>query len=130
MPFAGVARAFMEAAESSKATIFWKDLWKETASVELKALLRDAQVGKPDAQIKLGHAYRDGDGVDRNTEEAIEWYTSASEEPEALYALGLLHCNGNGVVQISANPRHSSKSLQALALPMPVTRWLCSLGMG
>ena len=89
----------VEAAESSKATIFWKDLWKETASVELKALLRDAQVGKPDAQIKLGHAYRDGDGVDRNTEKAIELYTLASEEPEALYALGLLYCNGNGVVQ-------------------------------
>jgi TPR repeat protein len=89
----------MEAAESSKAAIFWADLWKEAASAEVKALLRDAQVGKPDAQIKLGHAYRDGDGVDRNIEKAIELYTLASKEPEALYALGLLYCNGNGVVQ-------------------------------
>lgn len=89
----------MEAAESSKPASFWKDLWKEATSAEVKELLRDAQVGKPDAQIKLGHAYRDGDGVEPNVEKAIELYTLASKEPEGLYALGLLHCNGNGGVQ-------------------------------
>ena len=89
----------MEAAESSKSGSFWKDLWKEATSAELKELLRDAQVGKSDAQIKLGHAYRDGDGVKPNIEKAIELYTLASKEPEGLYALGLLYCNGNGGVQ-------------------------------
>ena len=89
--------AFIEAAESDKGP----NLGEDDVSAEVEALLRDALLGKPDAQTKLGHAYRDGDGVQRNIEEAIKWYTSASvqQEPEALHALGLLHCNGNGVLQ-------------------------------
>ncbi|HBF02781.1 MAG TPA: hypothetical protein DDW77_06425 [Verrucomicrobiales bacterium] len=89
--------AFIEAAESDKGP----NLGEDDVSAEVEALLRDARHGKPDAQTKVGHAYRDGDGVQQNIEEAIKWYTSASvqQEPEALHALGLLHCNGNGVLQ-------------------------------
>lgn len=103
--------AFIEAAESdkgppglvvSRATEEQHaSLGEDDVSAEVEALLRVARQGKPDAQTKVGHAYRDGDGVQRNIEEAIKWYTSASvqQEPEALHALGLLHCNGNGVLQ-------------------------------
>ena len=119
--------AFIEAAESDKGP----NLGEDDVSAEVEALLRDALLGKPDAQTKVGHAYRDGDGVQRNIEEAIKWYTSASvqQEPEALHALGLLHCNGNGVLQDFPKPKHFLNGLPTLALPMPVRPWLYSLGM-
>ena len=48
---------------------------------------------------------------------------------EALHALGLLHCNGNGVLQDFPKSKTFLKGLPTLALPMPVRPWLCSLGM-
>ena len=62
-----------------------------------------AEDGMPEAQVNLGHMYNEGLGVDIDYEEALYWYTLASEsdQPEAIFNLGLLYLDGNGVMQNS-----------------------------
>ena len=57
----------------------------------------------PEAQVNLGHMYNEGLGVDVDFEQALYWYTLASEsdQPEAIFNLGLLYLDGNGVTQHS-----------------------------
>ena len=60
-----------------------------------------AEDGMPEAQVNLGHMYNEGLGVNVDFEEALYWYTLASEsdQPEAVFNLGLLYLDGNGVTQ-------------------------------
>ena len=57
----------------------------------------------PEAQVNLGHMYNEGLGVNVDYEQALYWYTLASEsdQPEAIFNLGLLYLDGNGVTQHS-----------------------------
>lgn len=64
----------------------------------LHYLSRAAELGDADAQTRLGERYLDGDGVEKDAEEALEWLEKAiTQEPEhiaANYALGRYydHC--------------------------------------
>ena len=69
------------------------------AKTAYESALTKALAGDPQAQFLLGEAFRQGVGVPRNPKKAAEWYEKAAARShiEALYALGTLYENGEGV---------------------------------
>ena len=67
----------------------------------IRSWLPLAEDGMPEAQVNLGHMYNEGLGVDVDYDEALYWYTLASEsnQPEAVFNIGLLYLDGNAVEQ-------------------------------
>lgn len=59
-----------------------------------------ASSGDIKAQVKLGCMYRDGDGVDKDGNKAVEWLTKAAEQgsSDAQCILGRMYSDGDGVV--------------------------------
>lgn len=55
-----------------------------------------AEAGDAEAQLLLGCCYRQGEGVERNMEEAIYWVTKAAEQGYAEAQLYLADCYFNG----------------------------------
>ena len=70
----------------------------------------------PEAQVNLGHMYNEGLGVDVDYEEALHWYTLASEsdQPEAVFNIGLLYLDGNAVEQNAATALDYFERAEAL----------------
>lgn len=66
------------------------------SSLHKRAKARDA-----DAQVQLGRMYEEGDGILRDSKEAVRWFAQAAKlgnrEGQYLYALALM--DGRGVVQ-------------------------------
>ena len=64
----------------------------------LKAL---AEKGDANAQNELGVRYYSGQGVKKNYNEALKWFTKAAaqEHPKAQYNLGVLCEKGEGVIE-------------------------------
>ncbi len=60
-----------------------------------------AEQGDARAQFSLGEAYRHGEGVEEDDEQAAHWYRQAAEQghAEAQYMLGLAYRFGQGVEQ-------------------------------
>ena len=75
-----------------------------------------AEDGMPEAQVNLGHMYNEGLGVDVDYEEALYWYTLASEsdQPEAVFNIGLLYLDGNAVEQNAATALDYFERAEAL----------------
>ena len=67
--------------------------------VELKY---NAQAGNADAQYKLALAYENGDGMEKDPSEAVQWFRKAAEQghAESQYRTGLF-CADNGVQDLS-----------------------------
>lgn len=63
------------------------DLWREPA-----------QRGDPESMLFLAFAYRTGQGVPKNTQNAFNWYEKAAQAgvPEAQFELALMHELGLG----------------------------------
>lgn len=57
-----------------------------------------AEAGEAQAQLALGHAYDDGNGVQQNDQLAAKWYRKAGEQgsPEAQDILGTMYRMGRG----------------------------------
>jgi TPR repeat protein len=68
-------------------------------SAQFSELRKRAEAGDPKAQNDLGVAYRVGDGVLRNKQEAVRWYRKAALQayPDGLFNLGISYYNGDGV---------------------------------
>jgi uncharacterized protein len=68
---------------------------------ELKLL---ANQGDLEAQNKLGAAYFNGKGIEKNIAEALRWFTQSAEKgyAKAQYNLGVMYYVGNGVPQSQA----------------------------
>ncbi len=64
-------------------------------------LVKKAESGDTDAQNKLGFCYSAGEGVPKDEEEAVRWYTRAAQQgyAKAQYNLGLCYFSGNGVAR-------------------------------
>jgi len=62
-------------------------------------LRRAADQGYANSFLWLGHAYRQGKGVERNIAEAVRWYEAAANDDlhDAYLALGDIHLEGDGV---------------------------------
>ncbi|MEZ4333626.1 MAG: ankyrin repeat domain-containing protein [Myxococcota bacterium] len=60
---------------------------------------RAAGMGDPEAEYRLGNAYRSGVGVDKDDAKAAEWYRRAADKrhADAQFALGSLYQYGRGV---------------------------------
>jgi TPR repeat protein len=69
--------------------------------LEISDLIQRAEEDDIDSQVELGARYASGDGVSKNQELAIQWYTkaAASESSEAQYNLALMYLFGEGVEQ-------------------------------
>jgi len=67
----------------------------------MENLEQAAQQGDVYSQYKLGQIYYDGEGIDRNDEEAAQWFLKAAqqEHAEAQYILGTMYEKGTGVEQ-------------------------------
>lgn len=60
---------------------YWKERAEvsESAETQLNALLQQARNGKASAMKKLGDLYMTGDGVEKDKNEAVEWYRKSAE---------------------------------------------------
>lgn len=60
-----------------------------------------AAAGDPDAQLRLGLRYAEGDGVIQNDKQAAKWFEQAAQQgkTDAQYHYGLALLRGRGVVQ-------------------------------
>src|SRR5438874_12072440 len=65
----------------------------------LRLLRPLADAGNPEAQVFIGMSYEFGDGVTKNTAEAVKWYRQAADKGnmDAAYNLGTIYEEGNGV---------------------------------
>jgi hypothetical protein len=63
-----------------------------------------AEGGNPEAQARLGFFYEFGEGVTKNLESALSWYSKAADQGNraASFNLAGCHLNGVGVKQDSA----------------------------
>ena len=66
--------------------------------------LMAAEQGDAAAQVLVANMYRIGEGVQRDSAEAIRWYEKAAEQgnADAQYNLGLMHADGEGVPRSNA----------------------------
>jgi TPR repeat protein len=55
---------------------------KPLSPIEINQLQTKAQAGDSTAQISLGKAYEDGDGVPQSDNQAVKWYRAAAEHRE------------------------------------------------
>jgi TPR repeat protein len=64
-----------------------------TTSMNLMQTMVSANQGNADAQFALGDRYRNGDGVNRDCQEAMDWYLKAAEKnhAQAQFNIGVLH---------------------------------------
>jgi hypothetical protein len=62
-------------------------------------LLKQAEEGDAIAQFRLAYCYQTGDGVPRNPDECVRWYTLAAMNghPASQHNLGFLYMTGDGV---------------------------------
>jgi len=74
---------------------------KPLSLVEINQLQTKAQAGDSVAQLSLGKAYEDGDGVPQSDDQAVRWYRAAPEQGNAAAQnnLGLMFRVGHGVEQ-------------------------------
>lgn len=75
---------------------------------QLAELLRVAEAGDADAQVRVGDRYLVGQGVAQDYRVALEWYQRAADQdhPMALCRIGTIHDLGRGV------PRDMSEALR------------------
>ena len=54
-----------------------------------------AEQGIPDAQYNVGKCYEEGEGVEKNVDEATKWYLMAAEKgnTDAQFRLGIIYSN-------------------------------------
>ena len=69
------------------------------ASENVESLLISAKRGEAEAQYNLANCYANGEGIDKNINEAVNWWHKAAEQglAKAQYNLGLCYFYGNGV---------------------------------
>ncbi len=56
---------------------------KPLSTAEIDQLQAEAQAGDSTAQLNLGKAYENGNGVPQNDELAVKWYRAAAEQGSA-----------------------------------------------
>lgn len=97
---AGDANAQFELASCYYSNIGVKNDYAEA----MKWALRAAEQGQPEAMELVGRMYQEGQGVDKDSDKAKEWFWKAyktaiirPDDARALYTIGILFQNGRGV---------------------------------
>ncbi|MCB5248471.1 MAG: tetratricopeptide repeat protein, partial [Candidatus Cloacimonadales bacterium] len=72
-----------------------------TYDKDIDHLISDAENGDMEAQYILGLSYYRGEGVEKNSKQAVYWYEKAANlgDADAQYNLGSCYANGEGVVK-------------------------------
>jgi len=72
---------------------------EEFKKIDIETVRKDAERGNANAQLALGDAYYDGNGVEKNEKMAAKWYQKAATlgHREARYNLGRMYENGEGI---------------------------------
>lgn len=85
------------------------------SSAEIAQFQVKAEAGDPVAQLKLGMAYEDGNGVAQKDSEAVKWYRKAAEQGNATAQndLGLMYWSGRGVEKNQAGGRELVPEISA-----------------
>ncbi len=67
-------------------------------------LLRRAQAGDAEAQRNLGSMYQSGNGVEKDNDQAVQWYRKAAEQGDiiSIDMLWSIYWTGNGVAKDGA----------------------------
>ena len=62
---------------------------------------KKAEQGDADAQSNLGKMYANGDGVPKDSAEAVKWFRKSAEQgyAAAQHNLGVMYYNGTGVIK-------------------------------
>ena len=78
---------------------FGKHLEEGSEHVQAERERADAELGKVEAQIKLGFRYYNGDEVEQDVKEAVKWFRKAAEQGNAIAqaCLGDFYMGGEGV---------------------------------
>jgi len=76
-------------------------LFADPPARDPQAMRQAAEAGDAEAQVALGNAYRFGEGVARDLEEAVRWYRRAADQGAAIgqYALAAMFDLGLGVAE-------------------------------
>jgi TPR repeat protein len=71
------------------------------SSEEINQLQAKARAGDSAAQLALGKAYEDGNGMPQSDKQAVEWYKAAADQGDATAqnSLGVIFSLGRGVQQ-------------------------------
>ena len=66
-------------------------------------IAKDAEQGDSDAQFNLGICYFNGEGVEKDLEQAVNWFRKAAQQgsPEAQFNLAVCYNKGRGVAKDS-----------------------------
>jgi len=77
-------------------------------SVAFNDLAKKAEAGDAEAQVQLGRAYEEGNGVLQSDESAVRWYRKSAEQgnANAENSLGVMYALGRGV------PRDKEEALR------------------
>ena len=72
---------------------------EQAEKAEFARYMELAKKGDATAMFNLGNCYKNGEGVEKNYEEAVKWYKKAAEKGNATAMCNLGNCyyNGNGV---------------------------------
>jgi len=82
------------------------------SDLDFNPVYASACSGDVDAQIKLGKMYRDGDGIEKDGDKAVEWLAKAANQGSttAKFILGYMYKDGDGV------PLNYSKAIEWFTL--------------
>lgn len=81
------------------------------------------------AQCNLGICYKYGNGVEKNFEEAVKWYTKAAnqEYAQAQYNLALSYDKGEGVAKNDSEAmKWYLKAVKTITHKQPIIMVQCS----
>ena len=92
-------------------------------SPKLETLIKSALAGDTYAQNRLGDLYREGDEVEQNYSEALQWYQRAADEGDSngQNNVGTMYLNGLGA---EPNPEKAVKYFRLAAeQDLPVAQY-------
>lgn len=88
-------------------------------SLKLDSLIKSALAGDVYAQNRLGDLYREGDEVEQNYSEALQWYQRAADQNDAngLNNVGSMYLNGLGTQPDAEKAAKYYRQAAELGLP-------------
>jgi len=80
-------------------TLVYSLAYADLSSEQISSLRKRAESGDSQAQLNLGLAYANGDGVMKNNIEAVNWWTRSAERGNSMaqFNIGLSYAKGDGV---------------------------------
>lgn len=90
-------------------------------TIDLKYWVEFAKQGNAAAQYGLGYRYANGQGVEHDDAQAVEWYEKAAAQgnAQAQYALAYMYSNGRGTEADQKQANDWYLRPRSAAAPMP-----------